>query len=175
VAGSCPTESVGSYAPKHNPFVYFSDATGDSAYCSSHIRPFSELRGDLTQGKVGRYNFITPDLCNDMHNSCSPVNDNVRQGDDFLRQTVPAIMSSSAYRQGGALFITWDEGSGDDGPIGMVVLSPLARGHGNANRIYYTHSSTLKTVEEIFGLKLLLGGAGNPNTQDLRDLFRVFP
>jgi len=40
------------------------------------------------------------------------------------------------------LFITWDEGEyGSDGPIGMILLSPLARGGGYTNSIRYTHSS----------------------------------
>jgi hypothetical protein len=57
----------------------------------------------------------------------------------------------------------------------MIVLSPDARGHGYANTIHYTHSSTLKTIEEIFGLHPLLGDAGAAHTNDLRKLFVTFP
>ena len=55
----------------------------------------------------------------------------------------------------------------------MVVLSPAARGHGYSNTIPYTHSSLLRTLEEIFGVRPLLGGAANAT--DLGDLFRTFP
>ena len=53
------------------------------------------------------------------------------------------------------------------------MLSPAARGHGYANTIHYTHSSTLRTLEEIFGVRPLLGDAAHAT--DLRDLFRTFP
>jgi phospholipase C len=161
------------YTPKHNAFVYFNDVKGSSSYCTAHERSYSDLAGDLANNTVARYNFITPNLCDDMHDSCSPYHDPIRQGDMWLQNTVPAILNSQAYKNGGALFITWDEGEGSDGPIGMIVLSPYARGHGYSNTIHYTHSSTLRTLEEIFGVSPYLGDAANAT--DLRDLFSTFP
>ena len=161
------------YAPKHNAFVYFNDVTSSSAYCTAHERSYADLSGDLASNTVARYNFITPNLCDDMHDSCSPTNDSIKQGDSWLSNNVPAILNSQAYKVGGALFIAWDEGEGSDGPIGLIVLSPYARGHGYANTIHYTHSSTLRTLEEIFGVSPLLGDAANAT--DLRDLFNTFP
>ena len=109
-----------------------------------------------------------------MHDPCTPISDTVKQGDTWLQNTVPAILSSQAYKDGGALFITWDEGGGgSDGPIGLIVLSPYARGHGYANAIHYTHSSTLRTLQEIFGVSPWLRDAANAT--DLRDLFSTFP
>jgi len=55
----------------------------------------------------------------------------------------------------------------------MIVLSPSAKGGGYSNAIHYTHSSTLRTLEEIFGVSPLLGAAANSN--DLADLFQTFP
>jgi hypothetical protein len=49
----------------------------------------------------------------------------------------------------------------------------VAKGHAYANTIHYTHSSTLRTLEEIFGVTPLLGGAAH--TTDLRNLFTTFP
>ena len=83
------------------------------------------------------------------------------RGDTWLSREVPKILNSAAYKNGGALFITWDEGEGGDGPIGMIVLSPNAKGGGYSNTIHYTHSSTLRTVQEIFGVTPLLGDAAN--------------
>jgi hypothetical protein len=61
----------GEYATKHDPFVYFDDVTNklnpNSAYCIAHVPPFMELAGDLQNGNVAQYNFITPNLCDDMH------------------------------------------------------------------------------------------------------------
>ena len=174
----CPLKSSGLYAPKHNPMVYFDDVTGgndpQSAACIAHERPYAELASDLQHNTVARYNFITPNLCDDMHNSLGcATRDSVKNGDTWLSQAVPQILQSRAYADGGALFITWDEGEGGDGPIGMIVLSPAAKGGGYANTIHYTHSATLRTIQEIFHVTPLLGDA--PQSADLRDLFRTFP
>lgn len=175
---SCPLTSSGLYAPKHNPAVYFDDVTGGndaaSAECIAHVRPYSELAQDLAANTVAAYNFITPDLCHDMHNSsgCASA-DQVKNGDDWLKAELPQILGSKAYQDGGAVIITWDEGEGSDGPIGMIVLSPFAKGGGYHNDIPYTHSSTLRTLQEIFGVGPALGDAANAN--DLSDLFRTFP
>src|SRR6185295_19150301 len=40
---------------------------------------------------------------------------NGRQTDDWLAANLPPIHGSEAVRQGGAVFITWDEGEGGDG------------------------------------------------------------
>ena len=165
------------YVTPHNPFVFFDDVTGSNnpadAYCIVHVRPYSELATDLSNNTVARYNFITPNVCNNMHSSCAPLNDNVKQGDVWLSTEVPRILASQAYTHKGVLFITWDEAETGDGPIGMIVLSPVAKSGGYSNRIHYTHSSTLRTVEEIFGVSPLLGDAANAT--DLRDLLVSFP
>jgi phosphatidylinositol-3-phosphatase len=165
----CPLTSdvSGRYVAKHNPFVFFRDLTDNnspnSSYCIAHNRPFTELATDLGKNSIARYNFITPNLCNDMHD-CG-----IKAGDTWLSHNLPVILNSQAYQNNGAVFITWDEGAnGSDGPIGMIVVSPLAKVN-YANSIYYTHSSTLRTMQEIFGVRPLLRDAANAT--DLSDLF----
>ncbi len=174
---TCPLSDSGMYAPKHNPMVFFDDVTNDnnpqSAYCIAHVRPYSELPGDLQHNSVAHYNFIAPDLCDDMHTACSPSYNAVKQGDTWLASQIPLLLASQAYKKGGIIFITWDEGEGGDGPIGLIVLSPYAKGHGYSNTIHYTHSSTLRTIEEIFGVRPLLGAAAQ--APDLSDLFSKLP
>ena len=125
-----PLTAINGYVPRHNPFVYFDDVTGTNnpgdAYGLAHIRPYTELAGDLTNDSVARYNFITPNLCDDGHNSCAPQENPIRQTDDWLAIEVPKILASAAYSNNGAVFIIWDEGeNGSDGPVGMILLSPL--------------------------------------------------
>jgi hypothetical protein len=176
-ADTCPLTAVKSYAPKHNPFVFFDDSTGTlntkDPYCVAHNRPMTELAADLTNNTVARYNFLTPNLCDDMHDTCAPTNNSVKQGDDWLKAMVPVITASAAYQNGGAIFITWDESEGGDLPIGMIVLSKAAKGNNYAGMTRYTHSSTLRTMEEIFGVAPFLGDAANAT--DLADLFTNFP
>jgi hypothetical protein len=50
-------------------------------------------------------------------------------------------------------------GESSDGPIGFILLPPLARGGRYHNSIPYTHSST-STVPEIFQLTPWAGGCG---------------
>lgn len=167
---SCPLSNVNLYAVRHDPFVYFDDVTDSgsatSANCIAHVRPFAELAGDLQANTVASYNFITPNLCDDMHN-CS-----VASGDGWLAHNLPTILNSQAYQQGGVIFITWDEGENGDGPIGMIVLSPFVKA-GYQNSVYYDHGSTLRTIEEIFQVTPLLGDSANQT--DLSDLFSTFP
>jgi hypothetical protein len=142
-----------------------------SANCISHIRPFAQLANDLANNTVARYNFITPNLCDDMHDTCG--GNAITHGDTWLKEHVPAILSSTAYRSGGALFIVWDEAQTGDGPIPMILLSPFAKGNHYSNTIYYTHSSMLRTMQEIFGVFPYIRYASG--AKDLRDLFSVFP
>jgi hypothetical protein len=173
---TCPLANVKNYVPKHNPFVFFDDVTEglkrDSARCISHVRPLGELAPDLVANHVADYNFITPNLCHDMHNDCGKLK--IRSGDEWLRQYVPAILASQAYREG-ALFITWDEGDefllfAKDGPVGLILLSPFAKGDGYSNTRHYTHSSLLKTLQDIFAVQPYLGDAAK--AENLSDLFR---
>lgn len=174
----CPLANEGLYAPKHNPMIFFDDVTDAnnpaSTYCISHVRPFSELATDLQHNTVAQYNFITPSLCHDMHgNPHCMFSNRIRKGDDWLEDNIPPILNSPAYANGGVLFITWDEGEKGDGPIGLIVMSPTAKGGGYSNAIHYTHSSLLRTIQEIFGVTPLLGDAAQAT--DLSDLFVTFP
>ncbi len=173
----CPLYGTNVYAPKHNPMIFFNDVTGNnnlySPYCIAHERPYSEFATNLKQNSVARYNFITPNVCNDMHDACAPTYNAIQAGDSWLAQQVPLILASQAYKNGGMLFITWDEGEGGDGPIGLIALSPYTKGKGYSNTLHYTHSSLLRTIEEVLGVSPLLGDAAHAN--DLRDLFKTFP
>ena len=173
----CPLQSRGFYAAKHNPFVFFDDVTDGlnprSSKCISHMRPLTELPTDLQSGTVARYVFITPDLCNDMHGAPGcPAQDPVRLGDSWLAAWIPRLQASPAYASG-AIVIAWDESEGGNAPIGLIVLSPLAKGNGYSNAVPYTHSSLLRSLQEIFGVGPLLCDAANATS--LSDLFRSFP
>ena len=168
---TCPFTDTSTYTPVINAPLFFDDVTGGlnpgDPYCIQHERPFSELAGDLRSGAVANYNLLIPNLCDDMH-SCG-----IGSGDAWLAQVIPQIMNSAAYQNGGVIFITWDENEDDASPIGLIVLSPFARGNGYSNSFPYTHSSLLRTMQEILGVTPLLGDAANAT--DLSGLFQQFP
>ena len=181
-AGQCPISSGGGYAAKHNPFVFFDDVVGDppsktNASCIMHHKPFSAFLGDLKAGNVARYNFITPNQDHDMHDGTPAA------ADAWLQMYIDPIINPQSpnhnpqiYAQS-AVIVTWDESSGGDGPIGMIIVSPFAKvGYKDTKGAdyYYTHSSMVLTLQKIFGV------AGTPiadaaNAKDLSDMFTAFP
>jgi hypothetical protein len=183
------------YAAKHNPMVFFTDTNGgDNATpsnpLSTHYAPLQQLMTDLDNDTVADYNWITPDQYNDMHTGLTGgykglTGDaaKIKQGDDFLSQIVPVIMASNAYKNHGVIILWWDESesdgvAGDNGDdfnhtISEIIISPHAHPNVNgvpyASSVNYTHSSDLRTMQEIFGVGPFLGDAANAN--DLSDLF----
>ncbi len=140
------------------------------------------MQTDLATNHVARYNWITPNEFNDMHSPLpggyvplggGPLlsgNDAmIRQGDDFLKQVLPQIMASKAYQDNGAIILWWDESEKSDSyvtTIPEIVISPLA--HPNVNGVPYasavnlSHSSDLRTMQEIFHVGTqFLGDAAN--------------
>lgn len=169
----CPIIPIKNYVPKHDPFVFFRDVSGNppsntNTYCMQHIRPFTELQTDLTQHTLANYTFITPNLQNDMHDG------SLAQADTWLSQVVPLITQSDTFKKDGILFITWDEGeknAGENNPIGLIVLSPFVKTN-YSNTFSYSHASILKTIQEIFHLSPFLGMAADPTTLDFADFLK---
>jgi hypothetical protein len=179
------------YAVKHNPVAFFPDTQLQNVY------PLAQLFDDLNNNAVGRYNWITPNQYNDAHSTLNGGftyhgthytgdSPNIAQGDNLLAIVVPQIMASSGYQNKGAIIIWWDETEGGDGPsrtLSEFVISPLANGNAYASSMVMSHSSDLKTMEEIFGLPNVnnpipasetknFGGFNNVATaNDLSDLF----
>lgn len=169
---TCPDADAYPYAVRHNPFVFFDSVRNNLNYCTNHVRPFTELARDLTNNTVPRFVFITPNVTNDMHDTTPGSPSSRLQGDNWLAREMPKILTSQAYSNGGALIITFDEGSSQrDGPFGTIVLSARAKGGGYNNSIYYTHSSMLRTLQNIFDVRPYLGDAAFSN--DLNDLFKT--
>jgi hypothetical protein len=54
----------------------------------------------------------------------------------------------------------------------MIVVSPLAK-HGYAGSVPYSHASTVRAIEEVFGITPLLRDAGS--AASLSDLFAMYP
>jgi hypothetical protein len=170
-SGACPIHGSGFYAPKHDPFIFFQDVAGNppsdtNSRCAEHHRPITALAQDLAQNKVASYNFITPNLCNDMHGQFGcPSVDLVRPGDDWLKANLPALISFSNANDG-VIFVWWDEGEGST-IIPFLAIGPGVK-PGHSSSVQLTHSSLLKSVERILGLPTLAAVA---SSNDFADLF----
>jgi hypothetical protein len=179
MGSACGLVSQGNYAAKHDPFVYFDDVNGwdgkqfnPSPRCTDHVVDYSELEADIAANTLPKYAFITPNLQDDMHDG------SVQQGDAWLSRELPKIMATSAFQNGGVVFLLWDEGGfdlfgggiQDDPPF--VVISPMAKS-GMVSTTTYDTSSFLKTVETILGLDPLPCGKDGTAVPVMSDLFTV--
>jgi len=153
---SCYVGDAYPYMQKHNPFIYYNDVRTNPARCAEHVVPFTQLSTDLVNGTVPNLAWITPNMCNDMHD-CS-----IATGDAWLAKVVPGILASSAYLNGGALLITWDEGESSagccgnatGGQVATLVIAPNGIA-GLRSTIAETHYSLLRTIEDAWGLSAL--------------------
>jgi hypothetical protein len=163
---------AGGYARKHDPFMYYDDVVGDPARCR-RVVPLTRLGRDLRRGRLPRYAFISPNLCNDMHD-CP-----VATGDRFLAHLVPTLLR--AVGPEGYVILTWDEGTSDrgccagsnGGRIATVVAGRLVR-RGARRRAPVDHYGVLRTVEDTLRLRHL-GAARDRRHGALTSLFRRLP
>ena len=132
------------YALKHNPFAYY------GGVCPSQVVNFSRFARDMAAGPA-RFVWITPGLCNDGHDCSTAV------ADAWLARTVPTILATSAWKEGGLLFITWDEGEDAANSVLTLVIRPDMTVHRSARA--YSHYNLLATIEDELGLPRL-GAAG---------------
>jgi hypothetical protein len=140
------------YRQKHNPFIYFDDIRLDPARCNK-IVPFTEFAADLLGSTVPAFAWITPNMCNDMHD-CS-----VATGDAWLQTWVPQILAAPAWQDNGVLFITFDEGTTNlgcctyaaGGRVVTLVISPLGK-PAYQSGIAYDHYALLRTIENAWNL-----------------------
>jgi hypothetical protein len=179
MGSACGLRSQGRYAAKHDPFVYYDDVNGwdgkqfnPSPRCTEHVVDYSELAADIAEGTLPKYGFITPNLDDDMHDG------SIADGDAWLSRELPQLLATSAFQNGGVVFLLWDEGSfnlfdggiQDDPPF--IAISPMAKA-GYLSTTDYDTSSYLKTVETILGLDLLPCGKGSASVPVMSDLFTV--
>ena len=156
---------AGEYAKKHDPFVYY-----HGLRTCGRLVPLTQLGQDESRHTLPTFIWITPNLCNDMHD-CSTAT-----GDHFLSGLVPPLLRALGTR--GLLVLTWDEGSSDNGccrlasggHIATIVAGPGAR---RAARLHtpVDHYSLLQTVEDLLGVRRL-GGAACACTPSLEPLLR---
>jgi hypothetical protein len=149
--------------------------------------PLDRLPADLAaKTSTPSYSFITPNLCHDGHDS--PCVDGQPGGlvsaDGFLKQWIPKIVGSPAYKAGGLVIVLFDEAATGDasaccgeqqgpntpnnggptpgsggGRVGAVLLSNYIK-PGTVSNVQYNHYSLLRSAEDIFALAHL-GYAGS--------------
>jgi hypothetical protein len=144
--GNCATRSSGLYAVKHNPAAYYTNLA-----CARQDVPLAD-----PPNVSARFTFVTPNLCNDMHD-CS-----VSKGDAWLAGWLPKVLDGREYRAGRTVvFITWDEASGPNQIATLVIAPSTPPGTTSATR--FDHYSMLRTTEELLGLPALGAASAAPS------------
>ncbi|HEX7492463.1 MAG TPA: alkaline phosphatase family protein [Candidatus Limnocylindrales bacterium] len=136
--------AVGEYVRKHNPAISYTAVSANPTRCANitNLSGFDPAAAD--------FEMIIPNQVNDMHSG------SVRAGDDFLKEFVPQITGSPAFKDS-LLIVTFDEGDSNDqggGHIATILASakmtPGSRFDGPA-----THYSLLRTIESAWGMPFL--------------------
>jgi hypothetical protein len=165
--------AAGSYAKKHNPFIYYDDIARSRGRCKRLVG-FSQLTADLRRGRLPTYTWISPNLCDDGHD-CG-----VAGSDRFLARAGPALLRELGPH--GFLVLTWDEGSSEraccagvarGGQIATILAGPDVR-RGVRDSRPVDHYGVLGTIEEALGLPPL-AGATDPSSGRLAGLFTRQP
>ena len=138
------------YAIRHNPFAYYGGG------CPEQVVNFTHFAADM-QGDVPQFVWITPGLCHDGHDCSTGV------ADQWLSQTVPQILATSAWQNDGLLLITWDEGDDSANHVLTLAIHPYPTERVSA--VAYNHYSLLASIEDRLGLpRLGLAVSAQPMT-----------
>jgi hypothetical protein len=110
--------------------IYFDDVTSthstSSQNCIQHVRPYTELASDLQNNTVARYNFITPNLCDDMHNSTGCATSDESEGGDFPIGMI--VLSPKVKAPGYSNTIPYNHGSTLRSAQEIFGVTPLLGG-----------------------------------------------
>ncbi len=180
------------YVNRHNPAVFYS-----SEPVRGDCKKFDRSLGSTTSGamlravkagRLPRFSFVTPGLCNDMHKLPPGVKgcaNPAAHGDAWLATWIPIITSGRDYRKGHLVIdIAWDEGSGGklrakclhssavNCIVPDVVVSPYTR-H-KVSSTDFSHYSLLKMTEKLLRVHFL-GHARDAGTRNLCRPFGLCP
>ncbi|HEX7431662.1 MAG TPA: alkaline phosphatase family protein [Candidatus Limnocylindrales bacterium] len=134
----------GAYVRKHDPAISYTSISGNPTRCAS-ITSFANF-----DPAAANFEFITPNMINDMHDGT------VADGDNFLKAFLPKITSSSAFTNS-VVYVTFDEGITNvngGGHIATIAITPNMTAGYKASTTY-THYSMLRTIEQAWGLPYL--------------------
>ena len=169
--------SYNNYVRRHNVLTDWSDT------CASSQRYYSVPFTDSAHGfwhdasyhTFANFNDIDPDLANDMHNPTTDPALAIRNGDNWLKSHVPAILSQPSFQAGrdGQLWIIFDEGNlyptvdtrNGGGRVMVLLVGPQAvRGYRSGT--FHNDQNLLRTWGFSMGFATMPGGASKAGALD---------
>lgn len=145
--------SSGTYRRKHNSWVDFTNVPA-----TSNVR-YSTFPSSANYASLPTVSFVTPDMCNDMHD-CS-----IGTGDTWLRNHLDAY-AQWAKTHNSLLIVTFDEDSGTSvNQIFTVFVGQHVKVGTFSESV--NHYSVLRTLEDAYGLAAIGGAASKSPITDI--------
>ncbi|KAH8554443.1 phosphoesterase family-domain-containing protein [Umbelopsis sp. PMI_123] len=148
----------GSYVRKHDPAIIY-DSIGLNATRAANVVPGTQLAADIAAGTVPEWVFYTPNMTNDGHDTTAEFAGN------WLTNFFNTTLSNQTFVSETLILITFDENEtySKANRVWSVLLGAIpASSKNTTDGTFYTHYSTLSTVEQNWGLGNL--GRGDANT-----------
>jgi len=142
--GNCnPSQSVGYYYRKHNPFISFDNVRNNATRCAKIVNS-NQLDTDLAANNLPQYMYFTPNINNDAHDT------NIAYAGKWLRSFLTPRISK--FPKGTLFVLTWDEDDKTEGNQIYTVLFGSMIAANSKDNTMYTHYSLLRTVEDNWNL-----------------------
>jgi len=148
--GNCNMESSGNkYYRKHNPFMSFTDITGNLSRCQS-IVPETTFQSDVKANKLPNFGYYTPNIDDDSHDQ--DLDYSGKYFSNWLDSWYTPYLKSW---ENVLFFVTFDEDEGAEGNhvVAFYIGSNLTAGGTDGGS--YTHYSVTRFVEDNWGLASL--------------------
>jgi phosphatidylinositol-3-phosphatase len=179
--GGCSHAGTLYYHNNHNPFLYYTDISTNLARCSrivdanpgasGYLALPTRLLADLNSTTTSsNYMWLTPNLCDDGHTLCAPLNNTITQVNNYLSLLVPQILNSTLFKsQQATLLITWDESSIKTPNRVTTIWAGNTVKTGYKSLSTYDHYSTARTIETAWTLPTL--AAYDSNAKPMTEFF----
>jgi acid phosphatase len=153
--------SSGLYVRKHNPAANWM-GTGTNQIPATTNQPFTAFPADFNN--LPAVSFVVPNLCNDGHDVCAPLNNSVLQFDSWVQNNLDAY-KQWCINNNSLLIVTYDEDDfSSTNKIATVFYGANVAPASYAQTI--NHYNVLRTIEDANGLTTHAGSAGTASTID---------
>ncbi|CAO3581663.1 unnamed protein product [Absidia cylindrospora] len=149
----------GQYVRKHNPAVIF-DSVAQNPKRLANIVPGTQLDADIKDDNLPNWMFYTPDMLNDAHDT------NATYAGNWLERFYETTLSKPHLLDKTLVLLTFDENASypKRNRVWSLLLGAIPKHlKGTSDKTYYTHYSTLNTVEQNWNLGSL--GRGDAEKQ----------
>jgi hypothetical protein len=151
----------GLYARKHNPAANWM-GTGTNQIPTTTNQPFTAFPTDFNS--LPAVSFVVPDLCNDGHDVCAPLNNSVLQFDSWIQNNLDGY-KQWCINNNSLLIVTYDEDDfSSTNKIATVFYGAQVAPASYAQTI--NHYNVLRTIEDGNGLTTHAGAASSATTID---------